>query len=463
MTSDTTTTTGLDTLLSIGIITAGQRRRALADPGASEVAAMESMSGQLVWMIQRDIVTPDDMAHACTRIETSYSEEEGARHLEIISETLAKYLSVREQINRDKLGALVSAALITQSELDRILPQLPQELLLESPGEALVWLTHNGHISGRRLKTFRRDGAGGDVRRTAILQEVERLDREYHDAKTAYLRALLPGPVWMWIAVPMLAFSVYIWHTVTPSAAPACTDPDISRTLDGLMLRASIDQRISSMRPSADATLPRVSGIKEVGYASEPRIRGCKATLTIDKTETPYAFTIEPSAPGKQDFAVVGASPAIVEARFGHLTTDGKFINTAEPIGRAAAERAFRAGVEQLMSSALPAGRRLTPEPPMSGIPKLATSSPERSREIAEVEPLAPCREIAAGTAYSCRLLVERNDPLLAAIGRDGSTTLEGDFVFERDGATGPWHMAKGFDEAFVNAVAASRIQSLTR
>ncbi|MYM91306.1 hypothetical protein GTP91_29535 [Rugamonas sp. FT82W] len=462
MTSDTTIT-GLDTLHSIGIITAGQRRRALADPGASDVAAMDSMSDQLVWMIQRDIVTPDDMAHACTRIETSHGAEEAARHMEIISETLAKYLGARERVNRDTLGTLASAALITQAELDRILPHVPQNLLLESPGAALVWMARTGHISGGRLKTFRRDGAAGDMRRAAILQEVERLDREHNDAVTAYWRALLPGPVWMWIAVPLLAFSVYIWHTVTPSAAPGCTDKDISRTLDGLMLRASIDQRVSAMRPGAEATLPAVSGIKEVGYASEPRIRGCKATLTIDKTETAYAFTIEPSAPGKQDFAVVGASPAIVEARFGHLTADGKFINKAEPVGRAEAERAFRAGVDNMMAAAFPAGRRAMPELPLSHLPKLSTSSPERSREIAEVEPLAPCREIAAGTTYSCRLLVERNDPLLAALGRDGSTTLEGDFVFERDGATGPWHMAEGFDEAFVNAVAASRIQGLTR
>lgn len=462
MTTDTTIA-GLDTLQSIGIITAGQRRRALADPGAAELAAMASLSSQLVWMIQRDIVTPDDMAHACTRIETGYGEQEAARHMAVVSETLAKYLDARAQVNRDALGALVSAALITQAELDRTLPQLPQELLLESPGEALVWMARTGHIGGRRLKAFRRDGAAGDARRGAILREVERLDREHNDAVTAYWRALLPGPVWMWIAVPLLAFSVYVWHTVTPSTPPACADQDIGRTLDGLMLRASIDQRISAMRPGAEAALPRVGAIQEVGYASEPRIRGCRATLTIDQTQTPYAFTIEPSAPGKQDFAVVGASPAIVEARFGHLSGDGRFINKAEPVGRAEAERAFRAGVEQMMAAAAPGLRRTAPDSPASGIARLAASSPERSREIAEVEPLAPCREIAAGTAYSCRLLVERNDPLLAAIGRHGSTTLEGDFVFERDGPSGPWRMAEGFDTAFVNAVAASRIQALTR
>jgi|GEM_PF-1538922 len=462
MTSDTTIT-GLDTLQSIGIITAGQRRRALADPGAAELAAMDSLSDQLSWMIQRDIVTPEDMQHACTHIGTTYSDEECDRYLEIITDTLAKLVSAREQINRDSLGVLVSANLITQDELGRVLPQVPQNQLLESPGMAFVWMAQSGHIGGRRLKEFRRDGAAGNVRRAAILEEVERIDRVQKDALAAFWRGVLPGPLWMWIAAPLLALGVYIWHTVVPSAPPSCTDRDTTRTLDGLMLRASIDQRVSTMRPDAKVELPRVGGIQEVGYATEPRIRGCKATLTVGEDKIPYAFTIEPSAPGKQDFEVIGASPAIVEARFGHLSADGKFINKAEPVGRAEAERAFRAGVDNMMAAAFPAGRRAMPELPLSHLPKLAPNSPERSREIAEVEPLAPCRELAAGTKYSCRLLVERNDPLLAAIGRNGSTTLEGDFVFERDGATGPWHMAEGFDEAFVNAVAAARIQSLTR
>ncbi|GJJ01870.1 hypothetical protein RugamoR64_24080 [Duganella rhizosphaerae] len=460
MTSDTAITAipGLDTLHAIGIISAGQRRRALAEPGAAELAAMTSLSDQLVWMLQRDIVTPDDMQRACTHIGTTYAGEECERHLDIVSDTLTKLVSAREKINRDTLGVLASSGLITQAELDRILPHVPQNLLLESPGEAFVWMAQTGHISGRRLKDLRRDGAAGDVRRAGILQDVERLDREHNAAKSAFLRALLPGPAWMWIALPLLAFSVYIWNTVGPAPTPGCADKATIGTLNALMLRVSIDGSNSAMGRSEPVGQPRITDVKEVGYASEPRIRGCKATLKAQDDAMPYAFTIEPSATDKQDFNVIGASPAIVEARFGHLAPDGKFVNLAEPVGRAAAERAFRAGVEQMMASALPGARHLKPDTPSSDIPKLAPDSPERSREIAEVEPIAPCREIAAGTAYSCRLLIERNDPLLTAIGASSSTTLEGDFVFVRDGATGPWRMGDGFNEAFAKAVAAARM-----
>ena len=453
--------TGLDTLQSIGLITAGQRRRALAEPDAAQLETMRSMSDQLVWMLERDIVTADDMQRACTQAGGTGDGDQRDRHLDIITETLEKYIAARQQVNRDALAALVSAGLITQAEQDRVLPQLPQNVLLKSPGQAFYWMVQTGHLAGKRLKAFRRDGANGDAGRAAMLREVERLDGEHNTAVTAFWRALLPGPAWMWIAVPLLLFSLYIWNTLGPAATPGCADKVTVRTLAGLMLRVSIDGRNRAMGRGAAAAPPRVTAIEEVGYASEPRIRGCKATLKADDGDMPYAFTIEPGAPDRQDFSVVGASPAIVEARFGHLDPDGKFVNRAEPVGRAEAERAFHAGVEQLMASALPAGRRLKPASP--GIPQLAPDSAARSREIAEVEPVAPCRELSAGTAYSCRLLVERNDPLMSAIGASSSTTFEGDFVFERDGAGGPWRMADGFSEAFVKAVAGARVRALTR
>lgn len=156
---------------------------------------------------------------------------------------------------------------------------------------------------------------------------------------------------------------------------------------------------------------------------------------------------------------MTGASPAIVEARFGHIDDGGRFAHNAAPIGRAELERAFRDGVDQL-SAASPPGMLLLRQKMTGRIGIPGISAPERLREIAEVEPVASCRELKAGSAYSCPLLVERNDPQLAAIGASADTLLEGEFAFERDGADGRWVMADGFAESFAKAVAAARVKN---
>ena len=58
----------------------------------------------------------------------------------------------------------------------------------------------------------------------------------------------------------------------------------------------------------------------------------------------------------------------------------------------------------------------------------------ERTREIAEIEPLAPCKEISPGV-YACRLLIERNDPVLSMLNGGSAVMLEGDFTFQRSSA----------------------------
>jgi len=80
----------------------------------------------------------------------------------------------------------------------------------------------------------------------------------------------------------------------------------------------------------------------------------------------------------------------------------------------------------------------------------------QRTREIADIEPLGACRALQGGASYACRVMVERNDPVLSMLGQP-SEIVEGEFTFERsrDGKT--WQVAADFDNAFAHAVAASR------
>jgi len=444
----------LATLQSIGIINAEHHRRALADPHAAELAGLTSLSDHLIWLIGRDIVSDRDLRNACTHVAGVYSGEEQDRYGDI----LEKALTAREQamlaVNRTHLDALRALGLLTQAEIEQLLADIPPELVLSSPAEAFAYIDHNRELKRERVLEMRRRLADGDPERAELLRQVEVMDVERNDTMRAIRRSMLPGPGWLWTGAALLAVGLTVWNMVTPDAVPACDAPPITRTLNGLMLRAGIDARIAA--PGTNQTMtPTLVAPKEVGYASETRVRGCTATLKVDGQNIPYAYTI--SGGGKQT-SVTGASPAIVAARFGHLDAKGKFVNNAAPIGRAAAESALRAGVDKLMAGRLP-----PPAEQPGGIAKLAPSAPERSRQIAEVEPVAPCREITAGLAYSCRLLVEHNDPLMAALGANSSIELEGDFTFRRDTPTAAWAMSEQFGKEFTDAMARSRLKAIGR
>lgn len=316
-------------------------------------------------------------------------------------------------------------------------------------------------ISSARLADIRASASGGGAERVAIVTEADDIVSKTNAAvKSAVLGAIFPGPRWLWIAAPVLVVGFLVWSAVKPASVPGCTDSDIARTVNAMMFKAGIDSRVSAaMRGNTEsrAVVPTVHAIREVGFATEPGIRGCVGKLKIDDAELPYAFTIAPSGIEKGEYAVIGAEPAIVEARFGHLDADGKFLNQAEPLGRAEVDRAFRAGIDSVGMARSPYGRA------PARTSSLSTMAPERTREIAEVEPMAPCRVIKSGTVYGCRLLVERNDALLAAMGASSSTLIDGEFTFERDGAAGAWRVSAAFADEYMKAVVAARVKAITQ
>ena len=169
-----------------------------------------------------------------------------------------------------------------------------------------------------------------------------------------------------------------------------------------------------------------------------------------------------------------------MQARFGQIDAQGNYAQQGEPIGRDNLEQAVRAAVDAIgerNGSAL-ASRLADSAVSSAGLSQIDAG---RAREIAEVEPLASCRTTggtglaghsgsfgSAGAASgigatgdatraTCRLLIERNDPILTAIRRPASMLLEGDFSFERDGAGQGWHTAPEFVAQFSQAVLQGR------
>lgn len=467
MTSDLQTKL-LTELKTMRIITVGQYRRALAHPMFSELAEYSDLHHYVVWLVCRDILSEDELKLAVARVDENYSGEELERHNEMLGTALLILDDVRGNINQKFFDTLVAEDLLTPAERDLGIENMSSDNVLGSPAAALSWMPLTGNMSKERfLEICATDGAGS-AERSAIITEAKDIFTKTNAAvRSAVIGATFPGPLWLWIAAPVLVVGYLVWSAVKPVSVPACTDSDIARTIDRMMRNVSIDARAGILgHLDTHASSPTVHGIKEVGFATEPRVRGCVGKIKIDDTDLPYAFTIAPSNEDKGDYAVMGAEPAIVQARFGKLDADGKFINKAEPLGRSEVERAFREGVAAIAA----AGPRLGVPVPVLGLPDvpghsggLSTQAPERTREIAEVEPMAPCREIKPGTAYSCRLLVERNDPLLAVIGGSSTTLIDSAFTFERDSATGPWRVAGGFDEQYMKAVVAARVKAVSQ
>ena len=447
-------------LRDAGIVSPAQYRRTLAHPLFNELAGYSTPEQYLVWLVSRDIMSEEQLRQAYHHVEATCTGDALERHQQALVSALLILETSRKNLNRERFDILVAEKLITLTERNQALEQLAPEDLVLSPAAALAWMALSGVISAERLSASAVRAATGGAKQAEILAEASDIQSKASAIrKSAVIDSIFPGPRWLWIGAPVLVVGYLIWTVVKHASVPSCTDSDVARTINTMMFMAHIDARVANPLQARDQSpsAPRVHGIEEVGLATETGIRGCVAKLKIDTDEVPYAFTIAPSKDKKDAYTVTGAEPAIVRARFGHLDAKGAFLNKAEPIGRAEVERAFRSGADSVRLGRTSYGRERD-----SGS-RLSTVAPERTREIAEIEPMGPCREVKAGMVYSCRLLVERNDALLSAFGRDSGTLIDSAFTFERDGPTGPWHVSPAFTKEYVRALTAARLKAVGR
>lgn len=382
--------------------------------------------------------------------------------------------------NRYLYDQLLSHAIITQDEYERALAVEP-DWQLARPAAALVRMLQTNVITAERfdeivLSYDERDAAGRPIGvqhssplRDAILEEAEDLEdtlrgNALQAAAPVKSQPLFRGPRWLWNTVFVAAAGGIGWLVFGPAAAPSCTDPKITRTLQTMFLTAGIDQAVANPllsmdKPPASAVIGKVS---EVGYLAQQRVRGCVAAVRLGETEHPYAFTIGRTADSGRKFVVTGANLPIVQARFGNLDKDGQPVHDAAPIGRTELERAVRAGAAaQRERLAVTAPHVYQSHIDQSQQKLLSSQSAARLQEIAEVEPTAPCRALKPGTAYSCRLLVEYVMPGTGLSPTPTATILDSDFTFERDNAAAPWRVSAAFDKEFDDAFVAAVVKRI--
>jgi hypothetical protein len=445
-----TSSTPLATLQCAGIITADQHMRAVSHPDFSDLAGSDSLADHLIWLRGVEILDEAMLQQGREHVEATFAGAERARYLAAIEDASGMLVDARE-LEKACFQRLVNAGWITQAECDRALAAIgPTETVITGPAGILAWMIDRGIIELERLNTIRAAGnPEGDADRAAMLEDLEAMLAR--PARLARRR-------WAWSAGTLLVAGFVGWLVFWPASVPGCATGGTRSTIERLFLATSLD-RIDSMKPDEPIPRPEVGRISEVGYASAARVRACKTVVKLDGESMPYAFTIAAAPEGRSGFVITGAQPAIVEARFGRIDADGNFGNKAEPLGRAEVERAFRAGVEGSRGRLA----SLAPQPPAFDVENaarrkfgLSYDAPERKREIAEVEPVGPCKPVEGNKVYRCRLLIERNEPLLAALGRDGGTVLDGEFTFERDGAAGQWRTTEALQGELGRAIVAA-------
>ena len=449
-------------LQQIGLITRNQVQRALAHPQVGELADYPQLADHLVWLVMRGILDEDDLEQKYQRFLNTYSGEDRDQHRQAIEIALLKIHGVREGLNRDWFDTLVAENIITDEERTRALEALPGDEMLASAAAAFVWMVYAQVITHERLDEIRAV-SGGSAERAAILAEVQEMFGKISSAaRNTVIRGIFPGPLWLWIGAALAFVGYIVWSLVRPFPIPECTDREVTSTVASIMFRLNVDEGVNAyMRPGGErAPRASVDGIREVGFDEVGRVRGCIGTLTMGPVERPYAFTVARDTEG--GYTVTGADPQVVQARFGKGADKAKADSKGAPVGRANIDKAFRAAADKFKADAGEERMAKLMES-VAGSPRRASriseSAPERTRDIPEIEPLAPCREITPGGAYSCRLLVERKDAMLDAIGAGSSSVFEADFTFVRQGTE--WAMADSFEQEYRDAIDAARKKAL--
>ena len=270
---------------------------------------MTDLSAQLLWLVARDIVSDQDLANARTRVADTFSGEEQARYdtlLREVQETVATIDSMADDLTDSSLEALRTAGLLTQAVHDLLRSKVPPDALLYSPAAALLWIDRTGQFSRQRTAHMRQELDSGKPEYAAIVSQLQRLHQQRKAQLNSFWRDLLPGPLWIWIALALVVAAFFLWKNFVPTTIPGCDAPLVRTSLREMMLIGSL--KAERADPNAGAIeRPGVSAIRELGYASEPRIRGCVATIASDGAELPYAYTIAVD-PATKKIAVTGAS-----------------------------------------------------------------------------------------------------------------------------------------------------------
>lgn len=471
-------------LIDRGFITGTHRDQALRHPKLGELQSMPSQSNALVWLVTRDILPEKEFFDVADKLASTKMEDELRRCRDLVDTVKEGLCDVRHALNQQSLATLFDEGLITLVQHDVAAEAMPRDRAFKSPAAMLAWLRMVDAISAEDMRSLReragRQGQFASEQAALIVTEADRILAATNNAiRRASVQTVwygfLPGPAWLWMAIFIGFIGWMIWWAVAPASPPSCTSDSVRKQVSGMIFMAQVKARTHNPlnMDRSPAGFPEVSNLKEIGYAKAERSRACGASLKINGAELPYVFTITPASSEELKrsddsdspyggFLIAGADERIVHARYEHLDADGRFAHQAQPIGRTMMEKAFRAGVESYNKEAGVAALDRMRSRHAWLNERGSEPQTRRTREIAEVEPLAPCRE-SSPRQVVCRVLIERNDPMLAALGWMDSTVVEGEFSFERDASGDGWHVDDGkFADEFRKAILLGRAKQLT-
>jgi hypothetical protein len=452
-------------LLTQGLISDAQHDAARAHPETAALPPLPSPAHALAWMRVRGLVTEEEQNAALDKIGDDAPHVDDAADTAIDADDLIELAG--QGITHEAIEVLFRDSLIDAETRDMALTETPVVgTVAASPVATLAWLATEGPLEKERFDALRTQVAAEPAfamaaERTRIVNEAQALIEADEQAVKAWqARAQRSRRIGAWkfiLAVAVIGGGLG-WYLFAPASVPACDAASTRKTLDSLMRRVTMDVRMRHLDPNAGTVIetPSVGSMREVGYRKPERVRGCVAVMTRGDSKEPMAYTIGPTEPKSDEMVVRGADVAIVEARFGHLDSDGRPLYNAEPIGREAMEKAFREGAAPLSAARSASAMRMRPRTD-SG---LVRKDPNRSREIAEIEPTGPCRKLDDGAGLACPLVIEYNDSLLGALsGSDTSLPVTGEFTFVED--NGSWRVSDDFPKTFVRKVLEARLNSM--
>lgn len=452
-------------LLTQGLISDAQHDAARAHPETAALPPLPSPAHALAWMRVRGLVTEEEQNAALDKIGDDAPHVDDAADTAIDADDLIELAG--QGITHEAIEVLFRDSLIDAETRDMALTETPVVgTVAASPVATLAWLATEGPLEKERFDALRTQVAAEPAfamaaERTRIVNEAQALIEADEQAVKAWqARAQRSRRIGAWkfiLAVAVIGGGLG-WYLFAPASVPACDAASTRKTLDSLMRRVTMDVRMRHLDPNAGTVIetPSVGSMREVGYRKPERVRGCVAVMTRGDSKEPMAYTIGPTEPKSDEMVVRGADVAIVEARFGHLDSDGRPLYNAEPIGREAMEKAFREGAAPLSAARSASAMRMRPRTD-SG---LVRKDPNRSREIAEIEPTGPCRKLGDGMGHTCPLVIEYNDSLLGALsGSDTSLPVTGEFTFVED--NGNWRVSDDFPKTFVRKVLEARLSSM--
>ncbi|TSD53192.1 hypothetical protein FFI97_031030 [Variovorax sp. KBS0712] len=268
--------------------------------------------------------------------------------------------------------------------------------------------------------------------------------------------SMFPGPRWAWLTGGAAAVVFAGWFFLAPDATPSCEDERVAGALRRALVEVAFGDSSRRWPGTAEdrsnLLLARFTHVKEIGYIKAERSRGCAATLTLEDSSLPIAFTVGPEK-GSKEIMVRTGDRRVIEARYGRANKDGTLPTFGAPIGKAQLSAAFSSGVEAFEKKTASINASALKE-----MDRRRGIDPDR-KTVQSVEPLADCLVVEPGKKYACRLQVQYIDRAMAILGKSETQVVQGDFDFVKQGAG--WAVSDNFSRQYLDAVVRGRLGAL--